>query len=42
MQLKNISDKIVILAINKNNAKNEDEYIESLRVQMEEIGFKDE
>ena len=42
MQLKNISDKIDMLAMNKNNVKNEDEYIESLRAQMEEIGFKDE
>ena len=42
MQLKNISDKIEMLAMNKNNVKNEDEYIESLRVQMEEIGFKDD
>lgn len=42
MQLKNISDKIDIYAMNKNNVKNEDEYIESLRIQMEEIGFKDE
>ena len=41
MQLKNISDKIDMLAMNKNNVKNEDEYIESLRAQMEEIGFKD-
>ena len=42
MQLKNISDKIDMLAMNKNNIKTEDEYIESLGVQMEEIGFKDE
>ena len=42
MQLKNISDKIDMLAMNKNNIKNEDEYIESLKVHMEEMGFKDE
>ena len=42
MQIKNISDKIDMLAMNKNNVKNEDEYIESLIVQMEVIGFKDE
>ena len=42
MELKNISDKIDIYSMNKNNVKNEDEYIESLRIQMDEIGFKDE
>lgn len=30
-----------MFAININNVKNEDEYIESLRIQIEEIGFKD-
>jgi hypothetical protein len=42
MQLKTISDKIDILAMNNNNIKTEDEYIDSLKTKMDEIGFNDE
>ena len=42
MQLKTISDKIDILAMNNNNIKTEDEYIDSLKNKMDEIGFNDE
>lgn len=42
MQLKTISDKIDLLAMNNNNIKTEDEYIDSLKSKMDEIGFNDE
>ena len=42
IQLKNISDKIDNLAMNPNNIKTEDEYIDSLKKQMDEIGYNDE
>jgi len=41
-QLKNISDKIDNLAMNPNNIKTEDEYIDSLKKKMDEIGYNDE
>ena len=42
IQLKSISDKIDTLAMNPNNIKTEDEYIDSLKNKMDEIGFNDE
>ena len=37
-----MSDKIDSLAMNTNNIKTEDEYIDSLKSKMDEIGFNDE
>ena len=42
IKLKNISDKINSIAMNNNNLKTEDEYIDFLKDKMEEIGMQDE
>ena len=42
IKLKGISDKINDIAMNNNHLKTEDEYIDSLKDKMEEIGLKDE
>ncbi len=42
IQLKNMSDKIDSLAMNTNNIKTEDKFIDSLKNKMNEIGFNDE
>ena len=42
IRLKQISEKINDIAMNNNHLKTEDEYIDSLRDKMEEIGLKDE
>ena len=42
IKLKRISEKINDIAMNNNHLKTEDEYIDSLKDKMEEIGIKDE
>lgn len=42
IKLKNMSDKIDCLAMNTENIKTEDEYIDSLKRKMDEIGYNDE
>ena len=42
IKLKGISQKINDIAMNNNSLKTEDEYIDSLRDKMEEVGIKDE
>ena len=42
IKLKTISQKINDIAMNNNSLKTEDEYIDSLRDKMEELGIKDE
>lgn len=42
IKLKGISQKINDIAMNNNHLKTEDEYIDSLKDKMEEIGLKDE
>lgn len=42
IRLKGISEKINDIAMNNNHLKTEDEYIDSLKDKMEEIGLKDE
>ena len=42
IRLKTISQKINDIAMNNNSLKTEDEYIDSLRDKMEEVGIKDE
>ena len=40
--MKNLKEKIDDIAMNNNSLKTEDEYIDSLRDKMEELGIKDE
>ena len=42
IKLKNLSQKLSLIAMTSSNIKTEDEYIDSLRQRMDEIGIKDE